>query len=360
MKIIFLLISFCIVPLIAQADSVVNVYNWADYITAQDLQKFKDIHKISVNYDVFENNQILESKLLTGQSGYDIVGPSNAPYLENHIKMGLYQKIDKTKLKNYNNLDKDVLNLLSKNDVDNSYAIPWMWGTVGIAFNEELVRHIMPTTKMNSLDVIFNPLIVEKLSSCGVALIDDGVEVFPLVFKYLGMRPDTEDIKDFTIAESVLKKIRKNIRYFNNLRAINDLSSGKICVALMFSGDAYWAQKKAEELKNAIKIQYVLPVEGTYVWIDTFAVPKNAKNIDLAYKFLDFILEPNVAANTSNIMGYANANSASYKILAPKMQESIKEMKNHKHIFVLRAASSEFSTKIIRAWNKIVNSKGED
>jgi putrescine transport system substrate-binding protein len=298
----------------AEEEKVLNVYNWSDYIAEDTISKFEEETGIKVNYDVYDSNEVLEAKLLAGNTGYDIVVPT-ASFLERQIKAGVYQKLDKAKLKNYGNLDKDILERLVAHDPDNAYSIPYMWGTTGIGYNVKMVEERMPDAPVDSFDMLYKPEVAAKFADCGVTLLDAPSEVFDTSLNYLGFDPNANDADDLKKAEEMLLKVRPYIKYFHSSQNINDLANGDICVALGWSGDMLIARDRADEAEQGVEIAYSIPKEGTIIWFDVMAVPSDAPHPENAHKFLDFIMRPEIVADISNYVYYANANTASTELV---------------------------------------------
>lgn len=296
-------------PALAAEEKVLNVYNWSDYIAEDTIAKFEAETGIKVNYDVFDSNEVLEGKLLTGSTGYDIVVPS-ASFIERQIKAGVFQKLDRSRLKNYGNLDKAILQRVGLHDPGNLHAIPYMWGTTGFGYNVKKVRQIMPNAPVDSWDMLFKPEIVSRLKDCGVTLLDAPTEVFESVRNYLGLDPNSQDAKDLKAAEELVTSVRPYIRYFHSSQNINDLANGDICIAMGWSGDILIARDRAEEAGQGVEIAYTIPKEGAVIWFDVMAIPAGAPHPENGHKFLDFIMRPEIVADISNYVFYANANAA--------------------------------------------------
>lgn len=300
----------------ASAQEVLNVYNWSDYIGEETIANFEKEYGVKVNYDVYDSNQVVEAKLLAGNSGYDIVVPTLAD-AERLIKAGIFQEIDKSKLSNYGNLDPVILKQQAKYDPGNKIAVPYFWGTNGYGYNVEKVREILgDDAPTDSWALIFDPKYAEPLSKCGLSLLDDPGEVVPLVNFYLGNAPDgppTQDVIESAIAE--LEKIRPYVTYFHSSQYINDLANGNTCVAMGWSGDVGMAALRAEEAENGNEIKYVIPKEGTLIWFDAMMIPADAPNPDLAHKFIDYILRPDVEAEIANYVAYATPNLAAMDLI---------------------------------------------
>jgi putrescine transport system substrate-binding protein len=298
-----------------------NVYNWNDYIDEDTLKRFTAETGINVRYDVYDANETLDAKLRAGQSGYDLVVPTASPFLALQVKAGLYRPLDRAKLQNYGNLDPQIMQQLVASDPDNRHAVPWMWGTTGIGYNSELVPKIMPDAPVNSLKMLFDPAIVAKFLRCGVVVLDSPTDVIPAALNYLGRNPDSHTQQDLDAATAALMAIRPYVRKWHSSEYINDLANGDACLAFGFSGDIKQAAKRAAEAKKSFKVEYAIPQEGSLVWIDSWAIPKDAPNPDAAHKFLDFVLRPDIAALNSNFIGYANAVPASRPMIDPAVRD---------------------------------------
>jgi putrescine transport system substrate-binding protein len=295
----------------AQADSkVLHVYNWSDYIAEDTLANFEQETGIKVVYDVFDSNEVLEAKLLAGSSGYDVVVPSN-PFLAKQIKAGVFQKLDKSKLPNWSNLDKDLLHALEPSDPGNQYSIPYMWGTIGIGYNVEKVKAVLgEDAPVDSWDLVFKPENMEKLKSCGVSFLDSPTEILPAALHYLGYAPDSSKADELKKAEELFLSIRPSVAYFHSSKYISDLANGNICVAIGYSGDIYQSKARAEEAKNGVEVGYNIPKEGAGSFFDMLAVPADAKNVEAAHVFLNYLMEPAVMANITNYVQFPNGNAA--------------------------------------------------
>jgi len=291
-------------------DKVLHVYNWSDYIAEDTLDNFQKETGIKVVYDVFDSNETLEAKLLAGSSGYDIVVPSN-PFLAKQIKAGVFQKLDKSKLPNWENLDKDLLKALDPSDPGNQYSIPYMWGTIGIGYNVDKVKAALgENAPVNSWDLVFKPENMAKLKECGVSFLDSPTEILPAALNYLGFKPDSTDAGELKKAEELFLSIRSSTAYFHSSKYIGDLANGNICVAIGYSGDLYQSKSRAEEAKNGVNISYSIPKEGAGSFFDMMAIPADAKNVEAAHVFLNYLMKPEVMANITNFVQFPNGNAA--------------------------------------------------
>lgn len=297
---------------VAEEEKVLNVYNWSDYIAEDTLANFEAETGIKVTYDVFDSNEVLEAKLLAGNTGFDVVVPSLS-FLARQIKAGVFMPLDKSKLSNYDNQDKPLLKTIAMLDEGNMHSIPYLWGTTGIGYNVQKVKEVLgDDVPTNSWDMVYNPENLAKLHSCGVAFLDAPSEIITGVLHYLGEDPnsfDTNLIKGK--AQDHLMKLRPYITYFHSSQFINDLANGDICVAVGWSGDILQASDRAAEANNGVEVQYVIPKEGALAWFDMLAIPKDAKHPENAHLFLNYLLRPDVMAAISNYVWYANGNAAS-------------------------------------------------
>ncbi len=293
----------------------VHVYNWSDYIDEELLAKFEAETGIDLVYDVFDSNEILETKLLAGGSGYDVVVPTGT-FLSRQIQAGAFQKLDKSKLSNFGNLWDAIAERTEKYDPGNEYSVNYMWGSTGIGVNINKVKEVLgEDAPVNSLALIFDPANMEKLASCGVHFLDAPTEVIPAALTYLGEESDAQDFETIEKAEAVLTAVRPYIQKFHSSEYINALANGDICVALGWSGDVLQARDRAAEADNGVEIEYHIPKEGALMWFDQMAIPVDAPNSDAAHKFIDFILDAQNAAAASNYVYYANGNKASQEFL---------------------------------------------
>ncbi len=292
----------------ALAETTLRIYNWSDYIAEDTVANFEKETGIKVIYDVFDSNETLEAKLLSGRSGYDLVVPSGH-FLAKQIKAGAFQKLDMSALSNHGHLDPTLMQQLQKADPGNQYAIPYLWGTNGIGYNEKKVKEILgEDAPVDSLALIFEPQYAEKLSKCGIAILDSGDEVFPMLLNYIGLPSQSQKAADYDKAVEKLKAVRPYIKYFHSSRYISDLANGDICVAIGYSGDVLQAAARAEEAGNGQVIKYSIPKEGSSLWFDMMAIPADAQQPQAALQFMNYLLRPEVIAKVSNYVAYANPN----------------------------------------------------
>ena len=301
---IFVIVALVVITLVVilnnNKKNELFIYNWSDYIAEDTIANFEAETGIDVTYDVFDSNEVLEAKLLAGKSGYDIVVPSGS-FLENQIKAGVFQKLDKSKLSNLSNLDPSVLAKTDAHDPGGQYSVNYMYGTTGIGYNVAAVEE--RGGDVESWDIIFNPDEISKYADCGVAMLDAPSEIVEIALNYLGYNPNTEDSKANEEALELLKQIRPYIRYFDSSQYIDDLANGEICLAVGWSGDVFIAAY--EEIEE---VWFSIPNEGTVIWFDMMGIPADAKNVDNAHKFIDYILRPEVVADITNYVWYSNPN----------------------------------------------------
>jgi len=298
-----------VTPTMAEEEKVVNVYFWFDYLPSSVIKSFEKETGIKVVLDTFETLSVLETKLLTGKSGYNVVVPAGA-LAERMLKSDIFKKLDKSKLTNYGNLDPMILSGIAKHDPGNNYGVPYMWGTTGMAFNEALVKKHLPNADLRSLDLFFKPENMAKLAKCGVAFLDELTEVIPIALNYLGLPHHSTKKADLKKAEKLLKSVRPYIRHFNTGAIIEELATGELCAAFTYNGEAGLASMRADELKNGILLDYSIPKEATLMWMDFLAIPADAKHPDNAHKLLNFLMRPEEISKVSNEIFYANGNAA--------------------------------------------------
>lgn len=305
--------------LTAQAAGQLNIYNWNDYVGEQTVPNFEKANGVKVKYDVYDSNETLQAKLLTGKSGYDIVVPS-LEFAAKQIQSGVYLPLDKAKIPNWANLNPEILKMAEMADPGNKFLVPYMWGTTAFGINIDKVKKALGAEPLpaDEWELLFNPKYTNKLKSCGISFMDTGSDVYSMVNIYLGKDANDHSEAQLKAATEVLKKVRADVRLFNS-SPIDLLANGDVCVAMSFNGDTYIAKDRAEKAKNKQKIEYVVPKKGTVAWIDNMAIPKDAKNADNAHKWINYILEPKVAAEISNFVNYANPNLKSAPFVDKKI-----------------------------------------
>jgi putrescine transport system substrate-binding protein len=304
----------------AQAEEkTLNLYSWADYVAPETLQRFEQETGIHVRYDTFDSSEVLETKLLTGGSGYDVVVPSSS-VLARGLAAGALKEIPHEGLKGYANLDPDLLEKLAAVDPGNRYGVPYTWGTLGLGMNMQAVQQRLPNVPLNSLDLLFNPQYASKLKDCGIAILDSPQEVIGLALHYLGKDPYSTDKADLAAAEALLHQLQPNVLYVATGRQISDLANGSVCLALTYNGDASMAADQAHKANKPFEVVYRIPKEGTLVWQDNLAIPKDAPHPEAARAFIEFMLRPESVAALTNTLFFATANQAA----TPLVDEAVR------------------------------------
>ncbi len=299
----------------AQKERVVNFYNWSDYIDPSVLDDFSKETAIKVRYDTFDSNDTLEAKLLAGKSGYDVVVPTGY-FLARQIAAGVFQKLDKSKLPNLDNVWPEIAGWLANDDPGNQYAVNYMWGTTGIGYNLKDAREVVgENAAIDSWEDVFDPSKLARFKDCGIHLLDSSDDIMPAALHYLHLDPNSGDPGDLQRAADLLTKIRPYVRKFHSSEYLNALATGEICFVVGFSGDIKQAQKRAAEAKGGAAVGYAIPKEGAQLWFDNLAIPKDAPDVAEAHALINYLLKPEVAAKNSNFIAYANGNLASQKFI---------------------------------------------
>lgn len=298
----------------------VNVYTWSDYVPGDAVERFTRETGIEATVDVYDANEILEAKLLAGQSGYDVIFPS-APFAQQHIANGLYATLDKAQLPNLGNIDPALAQGVLVADPEGTHLVPYMWGTTAIGINVGKVREILgPDAPIDTWGLIFDPAYSDKLAACGIGILDDQQEAFSAALFWKGMDPNGMGNNEIDVVREAFAPVRKNIRYFSSSRYIDDLANGEICVAMGYNGDVVQARERAKEAGTGVEIAYVFPKEGAIRWFDTMAIPADAPNKAEAHAFINYLLTPDVIAPISEAVGYASANAASKALVSESVR----------------------------------------
>jgi putrescine transport system substrate-binding protein len=340
-------------------DREVKVYNWSDYIDESILEDFTKETGIKVTYDVFDSNEVLETKLLAGKTGYDIVVPTGA-FLSRQIKAGVFQKLDKSKLSNIGNLWPEVSKRVDVYDPGGEHAITYMWGTTGIGYNEGKIKERMGEAPVNSWDLVFKPEIAAKFKDCGIFMLDSPDDILTSALRYLGLDPNTKDEAELKKAAELLKAVRPNVRKFHSSEYINALADGDICIAVGWSGDILQARDRAKEANNGQVINYSIPKEGAMMWFDMMAIPKDAENVEEAHAFLNYLLKPEVIAKASNYINYANGNLASKEFISEEVKNDpaiYPDDATMNNLFVKLAYDAKTQRAVTRLWTGVVTGK---
>ncbi|MBM3529253.1 MAG: polyamine ABC transporter substrate-binding protein [Alphaproteobacteria bacterium] len=342
------------------AQGTVNVYNWSDYVEPTVIEAFTKETGIKVKYDTFDANETLETKLLAGRSGYDVVTPT-AYFLERQIKAGIFQKLDKSRLKNLGNVWPEIAKRLAAYDPGNEFAVNYMWGTTGIGYNVARAREALKvggsvTDAMANWDVVFKPENLARFKDCGVHMLDSPDDVMTAALKYLGLNPNSQAQGDLEKAADLMMKIRPHVRKFHSSEYLNALASGEICLVLGWSGDVKQAQKRAAEARGNVEVAYAIPKGGAQMWFDNFAIPKDARNVAAAHAFIDYMLRPEVAAKNSNFLSYANGNLASQKLIDKAVLEDktvYPDAATMASLYTISARDQRTQRTINRLWTRI-------
>ncbi|MEX3777138.1 polyamine ABC transporter substrate-binding protein [Pseudomonas sp. MYb118] len=346
-----------VLPQVQAAEQELKFYNWSDYIAPDTLKNFEQDSGIKVQYDIFDTNEMLEAKMLSGHSGYDLVVPSSQ-FLSKQIRAGAYQPLQRNLLGNWKHLDPRLMQRLEAADPGNKYAVPSCRGTVAIGFQRGKGprRTGRGPWCSNSWWMVFDPANLAKLKSCGVAFLDAPVKIIPQALLYLGLDPNSTKPDDYKKASALLMKLKPSVTYFNSSKYTADLANGDICVAIGYSGDVMQAQSRAKEAGKTVDIRYLLPKEGVNLWFDMLAIPKDAGNTVGAHKLIDYLLRPEVIAPVSDYVGYANPNKDATALMDPKVSSDPGIYPGDDviaHTFVSADLPDAIQRLITREWNRI-------
>ncbi len=326
-------------------ERIVNFYNWSNYMAPGVLEDFTRETGIKVVYDTFDANETLETRLLAGRSGYDVVVPT-AYFLQRQITAKVFQKLDKSKLPNLANAWPVVTKRLAVYDPGNLYGANYMWGTTGIGYNVKAVQKILGAdARIDSWDIVFKPEILAKFK-----------DIFPAALSYLGLDPNSTKQADLEKAADLVLKIRPNVRKFHSSEYLSALATGEICFVVGWSGDIMQARSRAAEAKNDLEIGYAIPREGAQMFFDNLAIPADAKNVNEAYELINYLYRPEVAAKNSDFLSYANGNLASQKLIDPKILDDkniYPDEATLKKLFVITARDPATQRVINRLWTRV-------
>ncbi|WP_196428421.1 MULTISPECIES: polyamine ABC transporter substrate-binding protein [Neisseria] len=334
-----------------------NIYNWSDYVDPQTLSDFEKDTRLNIRYDYYDSNEALEAKLLTGKSGYDLVVPSVAN-VGRQIKAGAYRKIDKSLIPNYANIDASLLAMMAEVDPGNEYAVPYFWGINTLAINTQQVKKALGTDKLpeNEWDLVFNPAYTRKLKSCGISYFDSAIEQIPLALHYLGKDPNSENPEDIKAAVDMMKTVRPDIKRFTSSGYIDDMATGNLCVAIGYGGDLNIAKTRARESANGVDIKVLVPTTGVGVWVDSLMIPRDAQNVANAHKYINYTLDPKVAAQNGSFVTYAPASLPARELMDAKYTSDAsifptKELMQKS--FIVSPKSSDVSRLSVRLWQSL-------
>jgi putrescine transport system substrate-binding protein len=335
---------------------IVNVYNWSDYIDPKVLEDFTRETGIKVRYDVFDSNDTLETKLLAGKSGYDVVVPS-ANFLERQIKAGVFLTLDKARLPNLKYMWPEIERRVAAHDPGNAHSVNYMWGTVGIGYNVAKAREILgPDGRIDSWDIVFKPENLAKFKDCGVHMLDSSDDILSAALFYLGLDPNSTNPEDLEQAAALVTRVRPYVRKFHSSEYLNALAGGEICFVVGFSGDIKQAQKRAAEAKGGVAVGYAIPREGTQIFFDNLAIPKDAEHVEEAYAFINYLQRPQVAAANTNFLSYPNGNLASQKFIDKAILDDrsiYPDAATMKRLYTIKARDPRSQRLVNRLWTRI-------
>jgi putrescine transport system substrate-binding protein len=338
----------------ADEEKLLNVYNWSDYIDPAVVPAFEKEYGIKVNYDVFDSNEVVETKLLAGKTGYDVVVPS-ASFMQRQIVAGVFQKLDKTQLPNLHNLDPDITRRIEVYDPGGQYGVNYLWGTSGIGYNVDAIARAMPGAPVDSFAMLFDPQVVRNFQQCGVSILDAPDEVVGSVLVYLGRNPNSEAPEDLKAAEQVLLAIRPYVRYINSSKYIEDLANGEICLAMGWSGDIGQARARARDAGGSVTIRYSIARQGAIMFFDMLAIPADAVHVRNAHLFINYLLRPDIAARNSGTEHYATGNAAAYPLIDPAVHNDrsiYPAPEQMVHLYANPVHSLAYTRELNRTWTR--------
>ena len=337
------------------AERVVNIFNWSDYIDPKALDDFTRETGITVVYDTYDSNEMLETRMLAGGAGYDVVVPS-ATFLARQIKAGVFQPLDKSKLPNAKNLWPEIAEKLARYDPGNQFSVDYMWYTTGIAYNTAKIKERLGERPITSWDQVLRPENLKKLADCGVYFIDSPEDIFSITLNYLKLDPNSKKPEDIKRAEELLSGLRRYVKKFHSSEYINALANGDICLAIAWSGDSFQARSRAKEAGNGVDIAYVIPQEGTLITLDALAIPKDAPHPAEAHLFIDFLMRPDIAARNSNLTHFANGVLTSKPLVDPAILANpaiYPDAATMSRLFAVTAPDLVAQKGITRAWTRV-------
>lgn len=338
----------------AQGQRELRIFNWSNYIDEQVLRDFEREFNARVVYDTYDSNEVLETRLLAGRTGYDIVVPS-APFLSRQIAAGVHQKLDLARIPNLANLWPDIQRRVAAYDPGNAYSVNYLWGTTGIGYNAARIRERLPDAPLDSWRLAFDPQVLARLKDCGVHFLDTAEDFLPSVMRYLGRDPDSKKAEDWEAAAAHVQSLRPFVAKFHSSEYISALANGDICLAVGYSGDIFQAQKRAREANNGVDIRYVIPKEGAQMWFDQMAIPKDAPNPDLAHAFINYINRPEVMARIASFVSYASGNLTARPLIAPQVRDNPSVYPPEEvmaRLFTVTSPDARLQRIITRAWTR--------
>ena len=338
----------------ASTGKVLNLYIWSDYLAPHALSDFEKLTGIKVHTAYFDTNETLETRLLAGSSGFDVVVPT-ASYFERQIKAGVYLPLDKSKLPNLKNLDPQLMAKVALHDPGNAHGVIYTWGTNGIGYNEAMIKALMPDAPLDSWRLVFDPAVASKLAKCGISVLDSPAEMVRGVLSFLGKDPNSQKPEDLAAADATLGKIRPYIRNINSSEYIEALANGDLCIAVGYNGDVMQARDRAREANKGIEVKYMVPKEGSILWFDILAIPKDAPDPDSAYAFLNYMMTPQVSADVSDFRRYATGNAAAQPLVQAAVRDDpgiYPPAQLRQNLPVQLADSPDQTRAITRVWQK--------
>jgi putrescine transport system substrate-binding protein len=339
---------------VAGDEKVLNIYNWADSIDPSVVPAFEKEYGIKVNYDVYDSMQMLETKLLAGRTGYDVVFPS-APFMQRQIQAGVYQKLNKALLPNLKNLDPSVNHIVEVNDPGNQYGVIFLWGTIGFAYNVKQIAAAMPNAPVDSFGMLFDPTVIKHFKDCGVLFIDAPDQVIETLLLYLGKDTNSESMENLKAAEHVLLSIRPYVRFVDTERTIEALANDEICVAFDWNSDVAQVRARIKDAGRVTDVEYVVPKEGGMTWFTMLAIPVDAPHPKNAHLFIDYLLRPDVAAKNSSTLHSASNNVAADRLVDPAIfNDSTMYLSDERkrHLYPYTAHGQSYTRELNRAWTR--------
>lgn len=355
----FVLAAASCVALLSTASHVhaqreLRIFNWSNYIDEQVLRDFEREFNAKVTYDTYDSNEILETRLLAGRSGYDLVVPSG-PFLARQIEANVHQRLNRALLPNLSNMWPDIQRRVSAYDPGNAFSVNYLWGTTGIGINVTRIRERMPDAPLDSWRLAFDFDTLRRFRDCGIHFIDSGEDFLPSVMRYLGLNPDSKRAQDWEAAAAHVQQLRSLVTKFHSSEYITGLANGDVCLVVGYSGDIFQAQKRAREANNGVQIQYIIPREGAQMWFDQMAIPADAPNAELAHAFIDFLMRPANIARVSNFVSYANGNIASKALVDAAVRDNPSIYPPDSvmaRLFTVSSPDARLQRVITRAWTR--------
>ncbi len=299
-----------------------NIYNWADYIHPEAITRFEEEFGIDITYDIYDSSEIVDTKLMTGRSGYDVVVHA-ASFTARLATVGIFHPVDFNKLPNWHHLDPNLIRRADEKYSNGLQGVPFFWGTTGITYNVDLIKERMPNAPLDSSALIFDPEIISKFTDCGISFLDDPTSVIPMAMMYLGYPANSVDLQQLKEVETLVKAVRPFITYFSSTKMLLDLPSEEVCIAMSWSGDYSVASNRAKEAGIDINLDYIIPKEGGGMWFDNMYIPEDAPHRENAYLFLNYMLRPEVIAASTDYIGYANANKSATPLVNPSLTANV-------------------------------------